>query len=240
MQRIAPPSYSCTTASLSGPEFAYRFTGGAGQNVFVEAYGLGGDLAVMLVDVPTGGQCAASTSCSKVGNANANANPEAIGFTSVSGRDYYIVVDGAAAQSYSLAVQCSTTGGCFAAKAIQAGQSLSASNATGQVNTTGNAVNSYSCGSWSETGPEAAFIFTPTASGNHRVDVTSLTADCDLYVLNANNCSGTCFSSSSYSDESGTSAESVTFTATANTSYFILVDGYSGAVCNFTLQVTKL
>ncbi len=239
-QRIAPPSYSCTTASMPGPEYAYKFTGTAGQNVFVEAYGLSGDVAVMAVDVATGAQCTASTSCAKAGNANSNANPEAIGFTSAAGRDYYIVVDGPSAQAYSLSVQCSTTGGCFPARAIQAGQTISASNAVGQGNTTNDAIESYSCGSWAESGPEAAFIFTPTESGSYEVDLTSLSNDCDLYVLSANNCDGTCFSSYSYSDDYGTNPESVTFTATANKSYFIVVDGYSGNVCSFNLSVTKL
>lgn len=238
-QRIAPPSYSCTSTSFGGPEYAYKFTGGAGQNVFVEAFGLSGDVGVMLVDVATGAQCAASTSCSKAGNLSASANPEAIGFTTVAGHDYYIVVDGAAAQSYSLAVQCSGAG-CFAARAIQAGQSIAASNALGQDNTTDAVDGPYSCGIWSETGPEAAFIFTPTAGASYRVDVAALTADCDLYVLNGSNCSTSCQGTYSYSDNSGTDSESVTFTATANTSYFLVVDGYAGNTCSFTISVTKL
>jgi hypothetical protein len=32
----------------------------------------------------------------------------------------------------------------------------------------------------------------------------------------------------------------VTFAGTANTTYYIVVDGYSGAACNFTLAVTQL
>ena len=35
-------------------------------------------------------------------------------------------------------------------------------------------------------------------------------------------------------------SEVVTFQGVANTSYYIVVDGYSGAVCNFTIGLTQL
>jgi hypothetical protein len=38
----------------------------------------------------------------------------------------------------------------------------------------------------------------------------------------------------------GTSYETVTFPGVANTTYYIVVDGYQGATCNFTISMTQL
>ena len=136
-------------------------------------------------------------------------------------------------------MQCSTSGGCFAAKPIQAGQSVTGTTVSG-TNTTANAVTGYTCYGLSESGREAAFIFTPTTTGNYRIDLTGLSNDCDLFVVNTNNCNGTCLTGSSASTSGGGSSEAVTITGTQNVSYFIVVDGYAGNTCNFTLSVTAL
>ena len=84
-QRIAPPSYSCTATAFGGPEYAYKYTGGASKDVFVEAYGASGDVGVMLVDVLTGAQCNAKASCTTAGAAYTSAEAEALGFKPVVG-----------------------------------------------------------------------------------------------------------------------------------------------------------
>ncbi len=241
-QRIAPPAYSCSTSEFPGPEYAYRFSGAAGVNVFAEAFGLDGDLALFGIDVASGAQCAASSSCSTMSNVFSDSSPEAIGFLTQTGRDYYIVVDGAAAHNYRLAVQCSSppASTCFANRAIQAGQSIASTNAIGQPNTTNNVVQ-YSCMSQAGySGPEAAYIFTPTITANYKADLTNLTADCDLFVLNGDNCGPTCLTATSRSINLNKQNESVTFAGVQNTSYFIVVDGWGGNVCNFTLSLTQL
>ena len=136
-------------------------------------------------------------------------------------------------------------GGCFPARPIAAGQSFAATNGTGP-NVTPNHVPKYSCVSFNESGPEAAWIFTPTVAGNYRVSVTGLDADCDLWITSANNCDGTCLSGTTcspslcYSSKLNKQSEEVEFAALANRSYYILVDGWAGAVCNFTISLTQL
>ena len=97
-QRIAPPAYICAAGNRAGPEVAMRFTPLQQQDVFLELYGLSADQDVMLIDVAAGAQCNATTSCTAAGaKFIGTAGPEAVGFRSVPGRDYYIVVDGPAA-----------------------------------------------------------------------------------------------------------------------------------------------
>jgi len=240
-QRIA--SYSCTTSTYGGSEYAYRFTGSANQDVFVEIYGLSGNLGIFEIDGTTGAQCAAASACALYGDASTASSPEALGFTVQQGRDYYLVVDGAATQTYSMSVQCSTAGGCRPTKAIGVGQSISATNnpASGASNITNNN-GFYSCYSLQETGPEAAWMFTPTVTGSYQVRLSGLTSDCDLFVLSSNNCNGTCLTPTSASRSTNMlrQDETVTFSGIANTTYYIVVEGWSGNTCSFTLSMTQL
>ena len=136
-------------------------------------------------------------------------------------------------------------GGCFPARPIAAGMSFSATNGSG-ANVTPNLVPKYSCVTFSEAGPEAAWIFTPTVAATYRAEVTGLDADCDLWITSANNCDGTCLSGSTcspslcYSAKLNKQSEQVDFTAQPNRSYYILVDGWGGNVCNFTISLTQL
>jgi hypothetical protein len=182
-------------------------------------------------------------------DAVATSGAEALGFTAQAGQDYYLVVDGPSAKNYSLSVQCSTYDGCWPTKPIEAGQSFTATNnpASGASNITSNKLVVYDCAGFSEIGPEAAWIFTPTVTANYQVSVTGLTTDCDLYILSGVDCGTTCLGPGTFSDNFnpamgpvGTSYEIVNFAAVANTTYYIVVDGYQGATCNFTIGVTQL
>jgi hypothetical protein len=139
-------------------------------------------------------------------------------------------------------VQCSTFDGCWPVKPIEPGQNVSATNNTASAapNVTPNKVPIYDCAQVGETGPEAAWIFTPTVSANYRASITGLSADCDLFVLSGADCGGTCLSPVSYSANSNQAPEFVTFAGVANTTYYIVVDGYFGSVCTFTLGLTQL
>ena len=113
-------------------------------------------------------------------------------------------------------------------------------------NSTPNRVNKYSCVTFNNSGPEGAWIFTPTVTAGYRVLVSDLDNDCDLFILSANNCDGTCLTgttcnpSACYSSKLNKQSEQVEFLAQANRSYFVVVDGWSGNVCNFTLSLTQL
>jgi hypothetical protein len=234
-------SYTCSPNMYGGSEFAYRFTGGTGQRVYAEIYGLSGNLGLFQIGAPSGQQCA-SAGCGAYGDAAIFTGAEALGFDTVAGQDYYLVVDGVQARNYSLSVQCSTVDGCRPVKPIEAGQSFSATNnpASGASNVTASKVPLYSCAGFGESGPEAAWIFTPTATAAYRASVTSLSADCDLYVLSGVDCGSNCLGPTTFSAQLNQAPEFVTFQGVANTTYYIVVDGYLGSVCNFTIGLTQL
>ncbi len=237
-QRIADQNYDCVPAEYPGPEYAYRFTGSADRQVFVELYGLGGDLDVMLVDVPAGGACNVKTGCAAAGNASNDLKAEVLTFTSLPGHDYYLIVDGPNAATYSISAACSAPTGCWPARPIEAGQVISGSTTPGPSapNVT-QKVSTYTCASGTRTAPEASYMFTPTEAGTYDVQLTGLSANVDLFVLKGKSCDGTCFSSTSAGVQNARINELVSFPAEANTSYFIVIDGMvQGA---FTLSVTK-
>ena len=102
----------------------------------------------------------------------------------------------------------------------------------------------YSCFGDLETRPEVAYIFTPTQSGNYKVDLTNMAgADCDLIVLAGGNCNGTCATSTSFSANHGPwhADESVTFAAQAGQSYYIVVDStMSCCYCSANLSLANV
>ncbi|MFH2005549.1 MAG: DUF4215 domain-containing protein [bacterium] len=91
---------------------------------------------------------------------------------------------------------------------------------------------SYSCGGWDESGPEYAYTFVANQSAAVTVDLSGMTGDLDVYVLS--NTGGMCDANNclAYGDNQAT------FTATAGQSYFIVVDGYQGAVSDYTIDLT--
>jgi hypothetical protein len=237
-------SYSCSGSTYIASEYAYRFTGGANQRVYAEIYGLSGNLGLFQIGVPSGSQCLAGTSCGTFSDATGT-GAEALGFTTQTGQDYYLVVDGPfVPRSYGLSVQCSTLDGCWPRRPIEAGQSFSASNnpASGAINVTASKVPSYNCGTVNigETGPEAAWMFTPTVNANYRASLTALSADCDLFVLPAADCGGSCLGPTTYSANFNQASEFVTFPGVANTTYYIVVEGYADAICTFTIGLMQL
>lgn len=238
-QRIAPPAYNCTTQTLTGPEYAYKLESGSNQDVIVELYGLSADLGVFAVEAVGGGQCDATQACvasdGPAGSATTPAPPHAMGFSTTLGRDYYVIVDGAAAADFSIVAQCSTQGGCQPVTAIQAGQTINGNNTIGNPNVT-DVLGVYSCAGGNHTGGEASYIFTPTVTGNYRVDLTNLTENFDIFIVGAPTCTSTCLNSLARSVNVNLQNESVTFSATADTSYYIVLDCYGAG--SFTLTVT--
>lgn len=95
-------------------------------------------------------------------------------------------------------------------------------------------VSSYSCNSWNETGPENIFSITPTSSGvmdvslSNTIEIgTNNFVDLDIFILsscNPNSCLASYNSSGSFS-------------VTANTTYYIIVDGRNGAAGSYQLLV---
>ena len=209
-QRI--PAYDCLPGDRAGPELAYRFAGNASEQVFVELYGLGGNLGLFLADVAAGAQCGGGSACSAAADDAMGTGPEALSFSPTAGRDYFLIVDGAAAAGYSISVQCSSGVGCSPARAIEAGQSIATSNTLGFPNVTSN-ITSYSCGGSDLAAPEAAFMFTPVANGDYRVTVQNPTTNLNLFILAAPNCNSTCLHPTARSTNPSGQDEAVTITA---------------------------
>lgn len=240
--RLGPPAYGCTSTNYPGPERAHLLQVPAGQTVFLEAYGLDADVGLFLVGVNKSLPCHADFACT-VSDVPGTA-PEALSFTSTAGRDYYVIVDGATAATYSLVAQCSSPSLCKPTRAIEAGQTIAGTTALAEPNVTqvlaSSSASAYSCIGSIMTGPEATFMFTPTVSGSYKVDLTNLTGNLNLIVLSGPACGTTCVTATSYSINPTTQAESVTFTATAGTTYYFAIDSFSTAVTTFDLTVTAL
>jgi len=237
-QRIAPPDYECAPGLRPGPEYAYRVLGDVGQSVFLSIYGLTADLGIFAVEVAEGAQCDAVQACVAYGDALTGSEPEALSFPRLSGRDYFVVVDGPSSADYSIITQCSSRSICQPVRAIQAGQSITATNAAGSAPNVTDAMDVYTCLSNAHSAPEVAYMFTPTEAGTYNVELTGLSGNLDLFLVAAPDCDTRCLTPTSRSGNASTQSESVLLTANANTSYYIVVDGYVTA--SFTVSVTKL
>lgn len=93
-------------------------------------------------------------------------------------------------------------------------------------------IDNYACFNWNESGPEVAYQFIPNVSGNVSVALSDLTADLDIFVLNSEG--GACLSQNclAYGDVTAN------FSALAGQIYYLLVDGYNGAIGNYTISIT--
>jgi hypothetical protein len=90
-------------------------------------------------------------------------------------------------------------------------------------------IDTYSCTTWDESGPEYAYDFVPSVSSQVDVSLSDLSADIDLFIVapgcNATNCLA-------YGDVTAS------FDAVAGQPYYIVVDGYQGAVGDYTISVS--
>ncbi|HEV8320051.1 MAG TPA: DUF4215 domain-containing protein [Myxococcota bacterium] len=114
------------------------------------------------------------------------------------------------------------------------------------VVTTGAAVNDWmTCLGFPDAGPEIAYSFTPSASGDVTIDLTVSVADMDILLVQGD-ATGACDPTDcglllDASVNGGTTAESVTFAAVAGTTYYIIIETYiEGGETGgpFTLDVT--
>jgi hypothetical protein len=237
--RIGPPVYGCGGGrDEPGPEYGYRVNVPAGQRVFAEVFGLDADLSLFAIGAAAGAQCDARSSCLAAGATGSGPVAEALSFAGTADQDHYVVVDGLAAGSYSISIQCSDFDGCIPARAIEAGQTLTGSLVLGSAPNVTQKLGSYTCAGGNRSFPEAAFMFTPTADGAYRIDLTDISTNVDLFVLAAPHCNGTCLSQNSKSTNPAGGDESIELTATAGTTYYVVVDAYGAT--SFTLSVTNL
>ena len=91
-------------------------------------------------------------------------------------------------------------------------------------------IESYSCNSWTESGPERVHSITPAANGVINATLSNYTGDLDVYILGScdpTDCLGTVFS------DSATYANAI-----SGTTYYIVVDADDGSGSAYDLIVT--
>ncbi|MCX5768695.1 MAG: choice-of-anchor D domain-containing protein, partial [Candidatus Hydrogenedentes bacterium] len=113
---------------------------------------------------------------------------------------------------------------CVAVDSLSCGDSRAGNNAGQPSN-----IDSYPCVGWLENGPEMVYSFTVPADTSVTVQLSGLSADLDLFVLE-----GTCLPANCIAHGDSQAL----FSAEAGVPYYIVVDGRSGAVSSYTIQVT--
>lgn len=117
---------------------------------------------------------------------------------------------------------------CSPVKTLSCGSTENGSNA-GPGST--RKINTYSCTTWLESGPEMVYEFKPNVSGVASLELRGMSADLDLFVLRGQCTSGNCLA---FGDQS------TIFPIAAGQTYFVVVDGYKGAESNYTLSANCL
>ena len=129
---------------------------------------------------------------------------------------------------------CQSSGGgvCAAGYTLTEGSSDSWNN--GGAGST-NVVSTYNCVAWDESGPEYAYEYIAAVNGTATVDV-NVTGwfnfnDLDVFVLNG--AGGICdpMSCEAYGDSSAT------WTVTAGSTWYIIVDGFQGDTSNYDIDL---
>ncbi|MEM1216009.1 MAG: Kazal-type serine protease inhibitor domain-containing protein, partial [Bacteroidota bacterium] len=145
---------------------------------------------------------------------------------------YYIVVDGQHPSSqgnFRLEVSCGYLF-CGDAVPLTCGTPYYGSNQGGHDD-----VSLYQCGNVlnvENNGPEIVHTFTTTQAGPVNIHLAGLTANLELFLLQS--CDrGNCME---YSQNGGTQNEHISAYLPAGT-YYVVVDGYNGAIGNYTLTV---
>lgn len=224
--------YSCSSWDKSGPEYAYTFTTDLSREVTVQLRNMDADLDLFILDNPTG-NCN-SDNCITYGNDTATFNANA-------NQTYYLVVDGCngAVGNYTIDIQCEASeptatptppyqGICVPQDFLYCGSWVSSNN--GGIGST-NQIDSYSCVGYPESGPEMAYELIPNMAGEVTISLLYLTQDLDVFILN--NATGNCNADNciAYGDNS------TTFDVAYGQTYYVVVDGYGGAVSDYDLKV---
>ncbi len=122
---------------------------------------------------------------------------------------------------------------CMVAGTLDCGGQITGTNSDGRAH-----IDSYDCASYSDTGPEVVYTVTPAQDGTMHVTLHADSgADLDLIVAgqSTSDCDPTNCAASQ--NAPGTD-ETLDIAVTQGVTYYIIVDGYSGATDSFTLSVT--
>ncbi|MEL6656366.1 MAG: T9SS type A sorting domain-containing protein [Bacteroidota bacterium] len=220
----------CTNTSFYGPDRVYVIEKqSAGDlQIGLEIITPGMDLDLFLL----ADNCSQLTCLAKSTTSNTNTNNEGIILEDAPIGTYYIVVDGQYPSSegtFRLEVSCGYLY-CGDAVSLQCGEPYWGTNLNGNDD-----VSLYGCGNVrnvENNGPEIVHTFTTTEDGPVTITLAGLSANLELFLLNS--CDrGDCLE---YSQNSGTQNEYISEFLPAGT-YYVVVDGYNGAVSDYDLLV---
>ena len=257
--------YGCVGWDESGPEYTYSYTAGIdGQaTVSIEEvadtllevlFGPSEDLDIFILD--GSGACEPSA-CVTYGDTS-------VTWAVTAGSEWFIVVDGYGGDvsPYDLelsgagvpttevacddgldddadglvdcddpdcAAAVSCAGECVPGLELTCGDSDSFAN--DGAGSTDN-IDEYSCTSWGEDGPEFTYLFQPVSDATVDVSLSGMSDDLDLFVMS--DAGGLCDSANciEYGDNS------LSFSATAGQSYYVVVDGYLGATSSYDVSLS--
>lgn len=212
----------CGQTGLTGSEFAFEITSSFDGQMMVRLSTAVADLRVAVIE-DTGAGCDPG-SC--VGFAS-----DQVTFDVRAGGTYYAIVDGLAGASGDFDIELLCAGGCQPnAAVLDCGGSVMATS-DGLGSTDG--LDFYEpCFVLDATGSEQVYSFTAPADGMVTATLSTAVGGLDLMVLE--DLTGGCAADSCIAAEDS----EVTWSATAGTTYYLVVDGRLDASGDFTLDVS--
>ena len=120
---------------------------------------------------------------------------------------------------------------CSNATVVTCGNSYPGNNASGGYNYGSYTFNGQTT---AESGPEAVYKFTVAANTSFTLNVSGLSADLDLFLLSS------CNGNNAVVAQSGNdyiNSESITRSNLPAGTYYIVIDGWNGAISNFVLSI---
>ena len=219
-----------SSLSFLGPDRVYAFekTTAGDLQVGLEIMTSGLNMDLFLIR----GDCNNYTVVGASTHSNNQTNNEGIVINDAPNGTYYIVVDQLSAGiggNYRLELSCGYLD-CSDRVPLTCGVTYNGTNLGGNDD-----VSTYTCGptlNVENNGPEIVHSFTTTEAGLVTIDLTGLSANLELFLLSE--CSRR--SGLQYSQNAGTSDEQIVRHLPAGT-YYVVVDGYNGAVSNYSLTV---
>jgi len=215
---------------MQGPDRVYVFekTSAGDLQVGLEIMTPGLNMDLFLLT----GDCGNYTVVGSSTFSNHATNNEGIVLEDAPNGTYYIIVDQSApgiGGNYRLELSCGYLD-CSQSVPLTCGTPYNGTNAGGTDD-----VSTYTCGpqlNVENNGPEVVHTFTTTESGIVTIDLTNLSANLELFLLSE--CSRR--SCLQFSQNAGNSNEQIVRNLPAGT-YYIVVDGYNGAISNYNLTV---
>jgi hypothetical protein len=246
-------SYGSCATNETGPEIIYSFTPTTTGSYTATITGLTADLDLIVLAQTTAGQCDATQPC-VASSTTMGTSDETVTFSATAGKTYYIAVDGkaGAVSPYNITFSGTKTGGgnaCNGPTCTESYNDLNCATAL-SVNSANDYYTTSTVSTWgtttscatNESGPESAHKFQPPADGDYTFELTSLKADLDLIVIEADasgNCNAAATSCVGASTNTGTTPESLTVTLSKSKTYYIMVDGKNGATSPYVLLVSN-